>query len=411
MSVGFQVALTIPEVSVAGTPSEKSSDDPAFLRLCHHPIVARVAIVAARAGAERITLLGSDQALERARELLQSERRLRDVELRFGDAIEDEDDLPVIDARADVDVPKEVFQQLSAAKRAMQVPGFPEIANRLEGEPKPLWQGTPPENLYATPIRSRADLKEAKRTIIHHTRSFKPRGPVTRYTNEHISLPLSMLLMDTPVTANQVTAVSAAFVALSAYLLASPSLALMALGGVLLHLSSITDCIDGELARARFTESKFGAWFDVVTDHVTYPLILVGIFIGYQHLAIAEGVAWAPYILQIAVGVIGLTTLCVGGMFFYMHVRRLGIAMTYLVEGIRAAGQDGNVVYKILDGLTALGRRSAITMAFMITTVLAGLGVTAALHFLFFAIMVFVVLANVYLLLGVMHARERKVGA
>lgn len=410
MSTRFQVALAVRPLHEPGDASQDSpSPNPAFLRLCHHPIVARVAIVAARAGAERITLLGDEATLTKARELLEDERRLQDVELRFGADLED--DLPIIDARGDVDVPKEVFQQLSAAKRAMAVPGFPEIRNRLEGEPKPLWEGDPPENLYATRIRDRGDLKEAKRTIIHHTRSFKPRGPVTRYTNEHISLPLSMLLMDTPVTANQVTAVSAAFVGLAAYLLASPSLAMMALGGVLLHLSSVTDCIDGELARARFTESKFGAWFDVITDHVTYPLILVGIFIGYQRVAFAEGVAWAPYILQIAIGVVGLTTLCVGGMFFYMHVRRLGIAMTYLVEGIREAGEGGNLVYRILNSLTALGRRSAITMAFMITTVLAGLGVTAALHFLFFAIMVFVLLANVYLLLGIMHARERKVEA
>jgi len=340
MSTRFQVALAVP----SDADSNGSSPNPAFLRLCHHPIVARVAIVAARAGAERITLLGDEGSLKKARELLQSERRLQDVELRFGAELDN--DLPIIDALGDVDVPKEVFQQLSAAQRAMAVPGFPEIRNRLEGEPKPLWEGEPPENLYATPIRDRGDLKEAKRTIIHHTRSFKPRGPVTRYTNEHISLPLSMLLMDTPVTANQVTAVSAAFVGLSAYLLASPSLALMALGGILLHLSSVTDCIDGELARARFTESKFGAWFDVITDHVTYPLILVGIFIGYQRVAFAEGVAWAPYILQIAVGVVGLTTVCVGGMFFYMHVRRLDIAMTYLIEGIRAAGEDGNVIYR-----------------------------------------------------------------
>lgn len=101
-------------------------------------------------------------------------------------------------------------------------------------------------------------------------------GPVSRYLNRRVSVPVARALARTPVTSNQMSVV--------ALLIAAGASALIATGrniegGVLVQVSSIVDGVDGDLARARALATRFGGLLDSVLDR-------------YADAAIALGMAW-----------------------------------------------------------------------------------------------------------------------
>ncbi|MHB8375448.1 MAG: CDP-alcohol phosphatidyltransferase family protein [Dehalococcoidia bacterium] len=104
-------------------------------------------------------------------------------------------------------------------------------------------------------------------------------GPVSRYLNRRISVPLAGLLKPTPITPNQVSAL-ALLIALGAAVLIA--LGANVAGGVLVQVSSIADGVDGDLARAKGMASRFGGLLDAVLDR-------------YADAAIAAGMAWYAF--------------------------------------------------------------------------------------------------------------------
>ena len=104
-------------------------------------------------------------------------------------------------------------------------------------------------------------------------------GPVSRYLNRRLSVPIASALAHTPITPNQVS--------VAAFAVAMGALALLAVGrnieaGVLIQASSIVDGVDGDLARAKRAASTFGGLFDAVLDR-------------YADAAIAGGMAWYAF--------------------------------------------------------------------------------------------------------------------
>ena len=51
------------------------------------------------------------------------------------------------------------------------------------------------------------------------------------------------------------------------------------LGALILQLSTILDRCDGEVARIKLKESKFGQWFDTALDQLSYFSMFIGIAI------------------------------------------------------------------------------------------------------------------------------------
>jgi phosphatidylglycerophosphate synthase len=101
-------------------------------------------------------------------------------------------------------------------------------------------------------------------------------GPVSRYLNRRVSVPVARALTTTPLTPNQVSVI--------AFAMALAALWLLAVGrnveaGVVIQASSIVDGVDGDLARAKSMASKFGGLFDATLDR-------------FADAAIAGGMAW-----------------------------------------------------------------------------------------------------------------------
>ncbi|MEY3345574.1 MAG: hypothetical protein RLZZ581_368, partial [Actinomycetota bacterium] len=91
---------------------------------------------------------------------------------------------------------------------------------------------------------------------------------------------LTWLAVRVKATPNQVTLISFAIGLYSAYSFAQGSFWWIFLGAVLLQLSIIVDCVDGELARYTRKFSKLGAWLDAVTDRVKEYMVFLGLAIG-----------------------------------------------------------------------------------------------------------------------------------
>jgi len=99
-------------------------------------------------------------------------------------------------------------------------------------------------------------------------------GPVSRYLNRPISTRLSMRLAHLAIHPDVVSIVAALVGIVAAVALAAGE---AVLGGLLVHVSSILDGVDGEIARLQVRPSPWGALFDGVLDRIADTTIVVGL--------------------------------------------------------------------------------------------------------------------------------------
>jgi len=124
-----------------------------------------------------------------------------------------------------------------------------------------------------------AAYREAKRRLMASLTKGTQDGFVSAYLNRPVSLRLSALIANTPVTPNQITIVCFLLMLLAAGLLASPWYWAWVLGGLLVQFSSIADGCDGEIARLKHIGSRRGAWLDTMLDR-------------YGDLAVTLAIVW-----------------------------------------------------------------------------------------------------------------------
>jgi phosphatidylglycerophosphate synthase len=116
-------------------------------------------------------------------------------------------------------------------------------------------------------------------------------GLIDRLLNRRLSRPLSRLLLALPITPNQITVISLLIALLGAAALAQPGVAWPVLGALLLQLSAVLDCVDGEIARAKVLESEWGAWLDITSDTLIHVATFVAIAM-HAWPELGRGTAW-----------------------------------------------------------------------------------------------------------------------
>jgi CDP-L-myo-inositol myo-inositolphosphotransferase len=99
-------------------------------------------------------------------------------------------------------------------------------------------------------------------------------GPVSRYLNRPVSTRLSMALAHLPIHPDVVSLVAFLVAAGAAWALGTGS---AILGAVLVHLSSVLDGVDGEIARLQVRASPAGALLDGVLDRVADAAVIGGL--------------------------------------------------------------------------------------------------------------------------------------
>ena len=105
-------------------------------------------------------------------------------------------------------------------------------------------------------------------------------GFYSTFVIRRLSKPLTRLALRLGMSPNAVTLISFAIGLAAAASFAVGSRWALVLGAVLLQLSLIVDCVDGEVARATRRFSALGAWLDASTDRVKEYLAYAGLAIG-----------------------------------------------------------------------------------------------------------------------------------
>ncbi len=112
--------------------------------------------------------------------------------------------------------------------------------------------------------------------VVHPAASPYPKS-VEDVTDRFLNRPLAgrivRWLMPTAVTPNQLTAISCFLGLSAAAALSLGSWPALALGALLLQLSIVVDCADGQLARAKGLTSQWGEVFDHTSDDLTFLLV------------------------------------------------------------------------------------------------------------------------------------------
>ena len=127
-------------------------------------------------------------------------------------------------------------------------------------------------------IVSPADLAAAEQTI--RRASYKNTDAKLARFNRRMSLPISIALIPTPLTANQLSVILVALGFYSAWLFSTGHYLAGVLGGFLSLAASVLDGCDGEIARLKYQESALGCWIETFGDYWYYLAIFVGLTIG-----------------------------------------------------------------------------------------------------------------------------------
>ncbi|MBI4640540.1 MAG: CDP-alcohol phosphatidyltransferase family protein [Candidatus Tectomicrobia bacterium] len=110
--------------------------------------------------------------------------------------------------------------------------------------------------------------KKLLRTLLNPNEGF-----ISEKLDRKISLQITRYLSSTGITPNQCTFLS--------FLIGLCSAGLFAFGypffgGIMAQIASIIDGVDGEIARLKFLQTKFGAYFDAILDRYSDGFIVVG---------------------------------------------------------------------------------------------------------------------------------------
>jgi len=143
----------------------------------------------------------------------------------------------------------------------------------------------PPRELAAFPVialdpgesREAARARRATEAVLIAALENPRDGWFDHLCNRRLSRPISRALLALPVSPNQVTLLSVLVGVLGAGAIARPGFVWPIVGGLLIQLSAVLDCVDGELARAKVLESEWGAWLDISADTIVHLASFVGI--------------------------------------------------------------------------------------------------------------------------------------
>jgi phosphatidylglycerophosphate synthase len=170
-----------------------------------------------------------------------------------------------------------VARELAARRdRALPLPSGVDVANKL--------------GMLAIRIVDGADLTAAEHTI--RRASYKDTDSMSARFNRRISLPISVALIRTPLTANQLSVILVAIGFYSGWLFSRGHYWTGVLAAFLSLVASVLDGCDGEIARLKYQESKLGCWIETFGDYSYYLAIFVGLTIGVVRQTHVDAYYW-----------------------------------------------------------------------------------------------------------------------
>jgi phosphatidylglycerophosphate synthase len=108
-------------------------------------------------------------------------------------------------------------------------------------------------------------------------------GFIAHHFDRRISQFISKRLAHTNISPNQITLSGMTIGLIGAFLLSRPGYWPKLIGSLLFVCCVIVDGVDGEVARLRLKESRFGHYLDIVTDNIVHVAVFAGIALGLYH--------------------------------------------------------------------------------------------------------------------------------
>ena len=189
-------------------------------------------------------------------------------------------------------------------------------------------------------------------------------GPVSRHLNARMSIPVSKLLIQTGISPHLVTVLFVMPPGLAgAWLISRPDeYPGFALAGVLWQLAAVLDRCDGEIARVQLSESKFGAWFDTLTDNFAYLCAYLGFLFGIQRIYGDQ-----PLYLYLALSAVGALFVILGVMYTYALKTGSGSLQKYLVGYSRdVPDSEKGFMYRLLEPSAFIAKRDSFSFVFLV---------------------------------------------
>ena len=172
--------------------------------------------------------------------------------------------------------------------------------------------------------RTAPERKAAKKLLLKILAKPAEDSPISTYIYRPLSKPMTVALLPTPITPNQVSYFVGVLGLFGCYLVAQPSQTSLIWGAFLVFMSCVIDGVDGELSRLRLTSSWFGAWLDTVIDEITSVTFFIAIgYHTYQHhpepwIAWTIGIGLVLYLFTIyAIYFFCIVVLKSGGSQYY----------------------------------------------------------------------------------------------
>jgi 1L-myo-inositol 1-phosphate cytidylyltransferase / CDP-L-myo-inositol myo-inositolphosphotransferase len=215
-----------------------------------------------------------------------------------------------------------------------------------------------------TPADVRVAEKRLMRSLVKDTDGF-----MARHVERPISLQISRALAGTAITPNQMSLISIAVGICGGPFFLSSRPLMQTIGALLFLAHSILDGCDGELARLKFQQSRWGGILDFWGDNVVHSVIFACMGVGWS---LSAGAAWPLWLGAAAV----LGTLGSAG-FVYWRMMRLKDGGDTLFTSVSDA--PDRLLTKLLDSAS---RRDFIYLVILLALfgrsnwflVMAGIG-------------------------------------
>ena len=215
-------------------------------------------------------------------------------------------------------------------------------------------------------VWDRRSVRSAKKMLFGQVT--KPTsGFVSRHLNARISIPISKLLVETGMSPHVVTVLFVMTTGLtSAYLISfADDYPTLLLAGFLWQMAAVLDRCDGEIARVKLCESKFGAWFDTVTDNLAYICAYIGLLFGMRKLYPDTMFYWYLGLSAIAAFVLTLAIL-------YIYARRSGSgSLQHYLRDLNRDLPDSEKtwVQTLMQRYGVVGKRDFFSFVVFLTTI------------------------------------------
>ena len=206
-------------------------------------------------------------------------------------------------------------------------------------------------------------VEEAERIIFSHVGKTAT-GWIARKINGRVSLPLSKLLIRTPLTPNMISVLINLIGMLCGplYALGHP-----VLGAVFMQIATVLDRCDGEVARIKLMETKKGQWVDTISDQFTVLSFLIGVPLGYYlQTGSVVPVLLGTYNLVVFALFLGWS------LYFIRKYTDSGSLVAYFEVDRHIDPGELSGLRKLLSRLRYLGRRNYYSAILVVLAVVGG---------------------------------------